>query len=209
MEQGTQEWKDARCGKITASRLSDLLAKTKSGPSASRKNYIAELVIERLTEEPQDNGFVSKEMQRGIELEPEARTAYEFETGNEVEQVGFVDHPELPNTGASPDGLASEDGSVEIKCPNTATHIETIRTGKVPMKYYPQMQWVMDCTGRKWCDYVSYDPRLKDTRLTLKIIRVHRSNAWLSETREEVKKAEEEIGNTVVELQRLAEDGET
>lgn len=206
MEQGTQEWRDERCGRFTASRMADLLATTKSGPSASRKNYIAELVIERLTGEPQDNGFVSKDMQRGIELEPEARTTYEFEMDAEVSEVGFVVHPELDYTGASPDGLVSSDGAVEIKCPRSATHIETVRTRKVPNQYFSQMQWVMACTGRLWCDYVSYDPRIKDPRLTLCVIRVNRDDAWIEQATAMVRSAETEVRAIVEDLKRIAEE---
>jgi putative phage-type endonuclease len=181
------------------------MAKTKSGPSASRKNYIAEVAIERLTGEPQDNGFQSADMRWGIETEPEARTAYEFETGNTVTEVGFIEHPEWEYSGASPDGLVGEDGAVEIKCPKSATHIETLRTGKVPRNYYAQIQWVLECTGRQWCDYVSYDPRIQDSRLTIKIIRVERYEPFLEEARAEVGGAETEVRAMVEELQQIAE----
>ena len=140
--QGSPEWFAARLGKVTASKVSDVVAKTKSGWGASRANYMAALIAERLTQTPADS-FSNAAMQWGTEQEPLARVAYEFFTGRDVEQVGFVDHPSIPMTGASPDGLVGEDGLVEIKCPNTATHIDTLLDGKVPGKYVIQMQWQM------------------------------------------------------------------
>lgn len=199
-KQGTDEWRAARSGRITASRIADLMAQTKSGPAASRKNYLAELLVERLTCEPTENGFVSREMQWGTDHEPEARSLYEFERDVTVEEVGFVVHSVYSFTGASPDGLVSWDGAVEIKCPNTATHIETIRTQKVPERYYAQMQWVMECCGRLWCDFVSYDPRVKIPKLQLHIQRVERDAAYIERVIEEVKKADAEIERMVAEL---------
>lgn len=159
MEQGTQEWFEARLGKVTASRIADLMARTKSGYSASRANYMAELICERLTG-TQAERFTSAAMQWGTDTEPKACAAYEFMTGNDVIPVGFVDHPSIAMTGASPDGLVGDAGLLEIKCPNTATHIETLLSGSVPDKYRKQMLWQMACTGREWCDFVSFDPRL-------------------------------------------------
>lgn len=159
MEQHSAEWYAARLGKVTASRVADLMAKTKSGYSASRANYMAELICERLTMTQADQ-FTNAAMQWGTECEPQARAAYEFLTGNTVTEVGFVDHPRVAMSGASPDGLVGEDGLVEIKCPNTSTHIETLLSETVPGKYRMQMLWQMACTGREWCDFVSFDPRL-------------------------------------------------
>jgi putative phage-type endonuclease len=157
--QGSAEWLAARCGKATASRMADIMAKTKAGWGASRANYLAELVAERLTMRPAD-GFTNAAMQWGTDKEPEARNAYEFLTGHSVDEVGFVDHPSIPMTGASPDGLVGDLGMVEIKCPNTSTHIDTLLAGEIAHKYVLQMTWQMECTGRRWCDFVSYDPRL-------------------------------------------------
>lgn len=159
MEQRTEEWFAARVGKVTASRMADVVAKTKTGWGASRRNYLAELVAERLTGAPAQR-FVNGAMQWGIETEAEARTAYEFYTDREVEAVGFVDHPNISMTGASPDGLVVADGMVEIKCPNTATHIDTLLGTSLDNKYLLQMQWQMACAGRQWCDFVSFDPRM-------------------------------------------------
>ena len=161
MEQGTPEWHAERCGKVTASRIADVMAKTKSGPGAARKNYMAELLTERLTGQPRES-FTSGAMQWGTDTEPQARAMYALECDVDVVEVGFVPHPDLANAGASPDGLVNDDGLVEIKCPNTATHIDTLRTGKIDRKYMLQMHWQMICTGRAWCDFVSFDPRLPD-----------------------------------------------
>lgn len=159
MEQRTEEWFEARMGCVTASRTAEITAKTKTGYSASRANYMAELICEKLTGERQ-GGFSSAAMQFGTETEPQARMAYEIMTGAIVVETGFVLHPEIAGFGASPDGLIGEDGLIEIKCPNTATHIETLLNDKVPAKYITQMHVQMLCTGRRWCDFVSFDPRL-------------------------------------------------
>ena len=159
MEQRTEEWFEARMGCVTASRTADVMAKTKSGYAASRANYMAELICERLTCERQ-GGFSSAAMQWGTETEPQARMAYEIITGATVVETGFVLHPEIAGFGASPDGLIGDDGLIEIKCPNTATHIDTLLADKVPTKYIIQMHVQMLCTGRAWCDFVSFDPRL-------------------------------------------------
>jgi len=159
MEQRTPEWFAARLGCVTASRTADVLAKTKSGPSASRATYMAQLITERLTQTATE-GFSSAAMAWGTETEPQARLAYEMMTGEDVTEDGFVVHPEISGFGASPDGLVGDDGLIEIKCPNSATHIDTLLNEKVPAKYITQMQVQMLCTGRKWCDFVSFDPRL-------------------------------------------------
>lgn len=203
--QGTQEWLDARVGKITASRLGDVMAMTKSGYAAARKNYAAELVVERLTGASSERGFVSREMQWGIDTEPEARSEYELRYDVSVEQVGLIDHPTIERAGGSPDGLIGTDGAVEIKCPNTATHIETIRTGKVTDRYWKQIQWILDCTGRLWCDYVSYDPRVRIPGLVMHVIRVHRDDAFLKTAREEVLKLDAEVEQIVAELKEIAD----
>lgn len=161
MIQGSPEWYAARLGRVTASRVSDVLAKTKSGWGASRGNYMAELIVERLTNLPAAT-YTNAAMQWGVEKEPEARAAYEFYADVTVEEVGFVNHPHIALSGASPDGLVGADGLVEIKCPNTNNHLETL-LGQAPKdSYVTQMQWQMACTGRKWCDFVSYDPRLPE-----------------------------------------------
>lgn len=169
MDQGSIEWIEARLGKVTASRLDDLMAATKSGPAASRRNYMAELLTERLTGQAYPQ-FISADMLRGIELEPAAREAYEIETGETVSRMGFVPHACIEMTGASPDGAVGDEGLVEIKCPKTATHLSYLLAGVPPADYVPQMTWQVACTGREWCDFVSYDPRLPEN-LQLFIVR--------------------------------------
>jgi len=160
MEQRTEEWFAARCGKVTASRVADIIAKTKTGASASRDNYLAQLVCERMTGKPAES-YSNSAMQHGTDTEPYARAAYEARMDLLVTEVGFIDHPWIVMSGASPDGLANE-GMVEIKCPNTATHIDTLLSRIVPAKYITQMMWQMACADRPWCDFVSFDPRLPE-----------------------------------------------
>jgi putative phage-type endonuclease len=159
VEQGTEAWLALRLGKVTASRVADVIAKTKTGYGASRSNYMAELICERLTGRGADR-FTNAAMAWGTEKEPDARRLYEFLKDVEVAQVGFVYHPSIADSGASPDGLVGDNGLIEIKCPNSATHIEALLSGSVPGKYVTQMQWQMACTGRIYCDFVSFDPRL-------------------------------------------------
>jgi putative phage-type endonuclease len=161
MEQQSNEWFTARLGKVTASRVADVIAKTKTGYSASRDNYMAQLICERLTGQKGES-FTNPAMQHGVDTEPLARSAYENARSLLVKEVGFINHPRIEMSGASPDGLVADDGLVEIKCPNTATHIDTLLSGKVPTKYITQMQWQMLCCQRKWCDFVSFDNRLPE-----------------------------------------------
>ncbi|HYD33095.1 MAG TPA: YqaJ viral recombinase family protein, partial [Methylophilaceae bacterium] len=158
--QGTLEWLKARAGMVTASRIADVVAKTKTGESASRANYRAQIVAERLSGQPQES-YTNDAMRWGIDTEPLARSAYEAHTGDFVEQIGLVLHPEIEWAGASPDGLAGG-GLLEIKCPNTATHIDYLLNKVPPTKYRPQMAWQCACTEREWVDFVSYDPRLPE-----------------------------------------------
>ena len=159
VEQGTPEWFAARLGNVTASRVADVIAKTKSGYAASRDNYMAQLICERMTNTVAES-YTNAAMQWGTETEPLARAAYESIADVLVDEVGYVQHPRIERAGASPDGLIGLFGLLEIKCPNTATHIDTLITEQVPTKYITQMQWQMVCTGRAWCDFVSFDPRL-------------------------------------------------
>lgn len=159
--QGSPEWHAARLGTVTASRVADVVAKTKTGWGASRANYMAELLVERLTGQPAER-YTNSAMQWGLDTEPEAKAAYEFRTDASVADAGFVPHPTIAMSGASPDGYVGGDGLVEIKCPNTATHVDTLLGQSVPDKYVVQMQWQMACTGRKWCDFVSFDPRMPE-----------------------------------------------
>jgi putative phage-type endonuclease len=184
MEQRTEEWFAARCGKVTASRVADIVAKTKTGYSASRENYLAQLVCERMTGKPAES-YSNTAMQWGTDQEPFARAAYEAAKDVLVQEVGFVVHPNIEGAGASPDGLVAEFGLVEIKCPNTATHIQTLLDQKVPDKYNIQMQWQMACTGRQWCDFASFDPRMEEG-LQLFIKRVEYHPLYVAELEKEV-----------------------
>ena len=190
MEQRTEEWFAARLGKVTASRVADVLAKIKSGESASRKNYKMELVVQRLTKKVGES-FTNAAMEWGTEQEPFARMAYEAHTGTFVKEEGFVDHPTIEGFGCSPDGIVGE-GLIEIKCPNTATHIETVLENKAPSKYIPQMQCQMACTGAKWCDFVSFDPRVPED-LQLFVVRVERDQEYIDSMEVEVKQFLSEV----------------
>lgn len=195
IEQGTKEWFKIRLGKVTASGVADILAKTKSGPSASRANYLIKLAIQRVTGEIEE-GFTNDAMQWGKDHEAQARVAYEVVSGNFVDQVGFVDHPSIKWFGASPDGLVASDGLVEIKCPNSATHWSYIKADGPPSKYYIQMQAQMACTDRKWCDFVSYDPRMPE-RSQLFIKRVMREPDYIAEMEAEIKQFLDEVETEV------------
>lgn len=179
IEQLTEEWFAARRGKVTASRLGDLMATTRSGYGAGRANYMAELLSERLTGKTFER-FQNDSMKWGVEQEPRARAAYTFFRDLEVTPAEFVPHPTIADTGASPDGLVGADGMVEIKCPLTATHIDTLLTETVAVKYIYQMQWQMECAGRQWCDFVSFDPRLPPA-MQLYVKRVERSQRTIDE----------------------------
>lgn len=173
MDQGSPEWFAIRCGKVTASKVADVMAKTRSGWGASRANYMGQLIAERLTGKVQES-YTNAAMQWGIDNEGFARSAYEFYSESEVEEIGFVIHPVIEMSGASPDGLVGEHGLVEIKCPNTSTHIETLLSKKIPGKYETQMLWQMACTGRQWCDFVSFDPRMpEDMRMFVKRLEIN------------------------------------
>ena len=190
MEQRTEEWFAARLGKVTASRVADVLAKIKTGESASRKNYKMELVVQRLTGK-QGESFTNAAMEWGTEQEPFARMAYEAHTGTFVKEEGFVDHPTIEGFGCSPDGIVGE-GLIEIKAPNTANHIETVLENKAPSKYIPQMQCQMACTGAKWCDFVSFDPRVPED-LQLFVVRVERDQEYIDAMEVEVKQFLSEV----------------
>lgn len=206
MEQRSSEWFAARAGRVTASRIADMTARIKSGWGASRGNYLAELVAERLTGIPH-GGYVNGAMLRGIETEPEAVIAYEFYSDNTVEPAGFIAHPSIEMSGASPDGLVGEEGCLEVKCPNTSTHIDTLLGRAVPQKYFLQIQWQLACSGRKWGDFVSYDPRMPE-ELKLFVRRVPRDETKIAELEKEVKVFLSEVDAKVEQL-LLLKGGET
>lgn len=200
--QGSDAWFAARVGRVTASRVADVIARTKTGWGASRANYMAELVAERLTGVAAER-FVSGPMLHGIDNEADARVAYEFMGGVPVTQVGFIDHPSIEMSGASPDGLVGEDGLVEIKCPNTATHLDTLLGEAIAGKYVTQMQWQLACTGRDWCDFVSFDPRLPEgMRIVIK--RVPRSASMIAGLETDVSAFLAELADKVERLRHIA-----
>ena len=201
--QGTDEWLLERCGKVTASRIADLMATTRSGYAASRENYKAQLIAERLTGCVAPS-FTNAAMIHGTETEPEARRAYEFYVDRDVQQVGFVPHPSIEMAGASPDGLVGDDGLLELKCPNTATHINSLLTGRIDDKYFKQMQFQMACTGREWCDFASYDNRMPE-RMRLFVKRVKRDEEEVSEIETAVRAFLLEIDETLERLRSAYE----
>ena len=201
IEQRSSAWFEARLGRVTASRVADVIAKTKSGYSASRDNYMAQLICERLTGQKGES-FTNAAMQWGTETEPLARSAYEAYADVMVEEVGFVQHPKIDMAGASPDGLVGLFGMLEIKCPNTATHIDTLLTQTVPTKYITQMQWQMRCCERQWCDFVSFDPRLPQ-ELQLFVKRVEFDASYVAMLEEEVNLFLKELDMKVTKLTNL------
>lgn len=198
IEQGSAEWKALRLGRVTASRVADVVAKTKTGWGASRANYAAELIAERLTGVPAE-GYTNAAMQWGTEHEPEAIAAYEFLNGATIERIAFVAHPKITMAGASPDGLVGDFGLVEVKCPNTATHLDTLLGEPVPDKYIKQVQWQMACTGRQWCDWASYDPRLP-AEMQLYVERVERDNVLIASLETDVGTFLDELDAKVARL---------
>lgn len=198
--QGSDDWHKHRCGSLGASQVHDVLAKTKSGYTAARANTKARMVAERLTGLTQET-FKSSAMQWGNDTEPQARSAYEFITGKRVQVVGMFKLANLVGSHASPDGLVDNDGLIEIKCPNTATHIETLKTEKIDPKYVTQMQWQMALTDREWCDFVSYDPRMPED-LSLFIKRVPRDPQMIADL---MKQVEEFLGEVDADIKALEE----
>lgn len=201
IEQRSPEWFAARLGKVTASKVADVIAKTKTGYSASRENYMAQLICERMTGQKQES-YTNAAMEWGTETEPLARAAYEGFKDVLVDEVGIIDHPFLPMCAASPDGLVSDDGMVEIKCPNTATHFDTLLTEKMPSKYLPQVQWQMACANRLWVDFVSFDPRAPEG-LQLFVTRIERDDKYILELEAEVNKFLTELDQRIEKLNKL------
>ena len=198
IEQGSPEWFAQRLGKVTASRVADVIAKTKTGYSASRENYMAQLICERMTGQKQES-YTNAAMEWGTETEPLARAAYEAFKDVLVDEVGIIDHPFIPTSAASPDGLISDDGMVEIKCPNTATHFDTLLNGKMPSKYMPQVQWQMACANRLWVDFVSFDPRVPE-ELQLFVVRVDRDQEYIDQMEVEVRQFLSEVNDLFTKL---------
>jgi putative phage-type endonuclease len=198
MEQKSEEWFAARLGKVTASKVSAVLAKK---DSATRSDYLTDLVLERLTNKQQEF-YQNDAMQWGTDTEPQARMAYEAFKGVLVDEMGFIDHPSIQYFGCSPDGLVDKDGLVEIKCPNSKTHLSTLLNGKIPTKYIPQVQTQMAVMNRQWCDFVSFDPRLPED-LQLFVVRVNRDDEYIAKLEEEVVAFLDEVNETVTKLKGL------
>ena len=201
IEQRTNEWFAVRLGKVTASKVSDVIAKTKTGYAAGRDNYMAQLVVETITGTRQES-FTNAAMQWGTDQEPFARGAYEAATGLTVQEVGFVNHPSIEMAGASPDGLIGEDGCIEIKCPNTATMIDALLSETVPAKYFAQMQMQMACAGRDWCDYVVFDPRMP-AKAQMFVKRIPRDQPFIITMEAEIKKFLTELTVKVDKLNQI------
>lgn len=202
IEQRTTAWQNARIGKVTASSLHKVLARTKTGYGADRANYMTQLVLERVTGTKAES-YTNAAMQWGIDQEPFARAAYEASRGVMVEEVGFIHHPTIEASGASPDGLVGDDGMVEIKCPDSKTALECwLSENPVESKYYAQMQWQMRCADRSWCDYVVFDPRMP-TKAQLFVVRVNLDDKWLETAETEVVKFLSEVDAKVAALKKI------
>ena len=204
IKQRTEEWFLERLGKVTASRISDVMAKIKTDEAAARRSYRMELVIDRLTGQKRDT-YCSDSMQWGIDHEEEAKLSYTFITDREVINVGFVNHPDIPMAGASPDGLV-DDGLVEIKCPDTTTHIMYIMGGTIPQEYQDQMLWQMEVTQRAWCDFVSFDPRVP-VHLRLFVKRFWFDEERVDAIRREVVAFLAEVEDVVASLSMIPDGG--
>ena len=203
IEQGSEAWKLLKVGKVSASRMADLLAKTKSGASASRAKYMAQLLCERMTGQPTEF-FTTAAMQRGTEIEPVARAAYEAENLTSVEQVAWVEHPTIPMAGCSPDGLVGEHGLIEIKCKEIHNHLDSILNDKIDPDHQAQMFWQMCCTGRKWCDYVCFDDRAPEG-LQLFVKRLHRDEEKIKQMEDEVRTFLKDLESMIQKLNEIKE----
>lgn len=194
--QGSDAWRQARVGVVTASRISDVMAK---GKGTTRANYLAQIVAERLSGESCEDVFETAAMRRGSEQEPFARIAYEVHSGQMIDQVGLVMHPTIPGAGGSPDGLVGTGGGVEIKCPNTSTFIGYVMKDEVPSKYQDQMFWNMACSGREWWDFAAFDKRLPpEMRLFVK--RLPRDDDYIAELEAGVIRFLAEVDETIAAL---------
>ena len=205
LEQGSPEWLAARVGRVTASRIADVMAKGKGGEAQTRLNYKWQLVAELMTGQSQEDRFFSQAMAWGVEQEPFARAAYEIQTGGLVENVGLIAHPQIPRCAASPDGLVGLDGLLEIKCPETPTHLKYMENGNIPGRYQLQMLWQMTCTGRAWVDFATFDPRLPE-ELQLFVMRFPRDQTRIDAIESEVQKFWNEI-DEIIETLRKRRDG--
>ena len=206
MEQRTEEWFAARLGKVTASKMNDVLAKIKSGEAAMRKNYKMQLATERLTGK-QTDFYMNQAMQDGIDREDTARQIFEIVRDIKVEQVGFIDHPTIKMSGASPDGLLPDGGILEIKCPIETTHTTNLLERKLPSRYLPQVQWQLSCAGKdyKYANFVSYNPNF-EPKLQLIYVEVERDEDYIAMLEEEVAAFITEVDDIVNQLRELTKE---
>lgn len=210
MEQGTPEYKEARAGKVTASRIGDVLAKPRRGQqeSTTRRNYLAQVACEIMTGKSAEREFQTYDMKRGIELEPRARVEYEMRRNVTVRKVGFVEHPRITRAGCSPDGMVGDEGLVQFKCPIPAVHFEYIeawKVGKVPTEYYAQVQFELGCTGRQWSDFVSYNEQMAD-HLQLIVIRCRRDDEYIGQLEQEVERFLQDVDAQIARLPKPGEE---
>ena len=199
VEQGTQAWLDLRCGNITGSKFSDVLA---GGNGLVRDKYRVQLAIERITGNPITMDYKSAAMINGSQDEPFARAHYEFVNDVDSVQVAFAFHPTIKRAGCSPDSLIGDDGLLEIKCPNMVTHVNYLLDKKIPGVYLKQMHWQMACTGRDWCDFVSFDPRLPE-HMQLFVKRVEADPTLIASLEAEVSLFLGEVMATITQLTEI------
>lgn len=204
MEQRTDEWFQARLGKVTASKISDVLAKIRTGEAAVRRNYKMQLATERLTGQKTDS-YINQAMQDGIDREDTAREIFEIVRDIKVEQVGFIDHPTIKMAGASPDGLLPDGGVLEIKCPIETTHTTNLLERVLPSRYVSQVQWQMACTGAEYANFVSYNPNF-EPKLQLMYIHVERDNDYIAMLEEEVTTFLTEVDDVINQLRELTKE---
>lgn len=201
--QGSPGWHAQRAGKLTASEFHRAVARTTTGWGAERANYRAELVVARKSNGQAVPRFISDAMRWGTETQPQAQAVYELSRGLAVTECGFIDHSLIAMAGASPDGLIGDDGMVEFKCPNTATHFDLILGGPIKLAYVLQMQWQMCCTGRLWCDFVSFDPRVEE-RLRLHVRRQQHDPALAMQMERDAMDFLSEVDDMIQKLDRVA-----
>ena len=201
--QGSDSWFKARMGKVTASKLSDLMRKTKYGESTYKTRLRMELAIERITGKSASPNFMNQAMHDGVEREPDARKLFEAITGKEVALCGSFDHPEIVNTSASPDGLLrGENAVLELKCPPHVTHAKNLLSDKMPKNYEYQVQWQIACTGSEYAYFASYHPDFpKDLRL--KFVKVEKDVKLIAELEKAVREFDVEVEDLINKIKNI------
>jgi len=202
--QGSDEWFAVRNGKITASKLSDLMRKTKYGESTYKSRLRMELAIERITGKSASDNFMNKAMHDGVEREPDARKLFEAVTGKEVALCGSFDHPEVVNSSASPDGLLrGENAVLELKCPTHITHAKNLLSETMPKNYEYQVQWQIACTESEYAYFASYHPDFPP-ELRLKWVKVLRDNIMILDIEDAVRQFDIEVEDLIIKLKKGA-----